>query len=132
MTLGTLSRRTLFRPHSSHYKNEKDMFIRVRGKDDTSMVITRDDDTPSFPLFWTEDTVVITNYDYDYLTITERELVDFLSRVFYCTFFFIVEKMSFIMVAERKVFLEKKKEGYNEQWTDNPKIHKGDHLINGN
>lgn len=32
MTLCTPSGRTLLKPHSNHYKNQKDMFVRVMGE----------------------------------------------------------------------------------------------------
>lgn len=119
----------------------EDNFVSVKGRDDASVAITRKDDAYRFPLFLTKDPMDITCFGYDYLTITEREIVNFLEefsitgrvvdldwredkkneeylrkfiiivvsslRLFYlpltyCLFFLFVEKVSSILVVERK------------------------------
>lgn len=52
----------------------------VTGRDDASVVITRKDGAHRFPLFFTKDPMDIKCFDYDYLTITEREMVNFLEE----------------------------------------------------
>lgn len=44
------------------------------------MVTTREDGALHFPLTWTKDLVVITNFNFDYVTPTEREAVQFLDE----------------------------------------------------
>lgn len=60
----------------------EDKFVSVRGRADASVVITRKDGAYRFPLFLTKDPMDITCFDYDYLTITEREIVIFLEEFF--------------------------------------------------
>lgn len=56
----------LFKPYSNHYKNLKEKFMRVRGKDGASMVTIGEDGTPRFPLSWIENLVAITSFNFDY------------------------------------------------------------------
>ena len=45
------------------------------------MVTAREDDTPCFPLCWTEDPLTIIGFDFDQLTITKKEVVTFLDEL---------------------------------------------------
>lgn len=62
--------------YSNNYKNWNDMFVGVRGRDSTSMVISEDDINYSFPLYKTSDHVVINNFNHYCQTITETKVLD--------------------------------------------------------
>lgn len=51
VTLNILFGRALFKPHSNHYKNWKDEFVRVKARYDASMVTTGADDALPFSQF---------------------------------------------------------------------------------
>lgn len=42
--------------------------------------MNREEDTIRFPLSWTEDPLEIIGFDFDYITITKREMVYFLDE----------------------------------------------------
>lgn len=65
-------------PYSNYFKSWKYMFVRVIWRDGTSMVTTWEDEIYYFPLYWTEDLMVINIFDFEYLTITEREMANVL------------------------------------------------------
>lgn len=59
------------------------MFVRVKRRDGVSTTRFGEDDTPRFPLSWTGDSIAITKFDFDYLTITKKEVAHYLDEFFY-------------------------------------------------
>lgn len=65
VTLSALLGITLFKIHSNHCKNWKDMFVKVLGKDGDSMVMTMSDGVPRFPLSREKDLVNIIGFKFE-------------------------------------------------------------------
>lgn len=80
VTLGALSKREQFNSHSNNYLNWKEKLIKLNGRDGASMVTIGADDTPGFHLTWTENPTEITGFNFDYLTIDEREVIQLLDE----------------------------------------------------
>lgn len=74
VTLCILSWRKMLKPHSEPYKDWKDTFLRVRGWDCASMITTKTNVTPRFPLLWARDPKNIIDSDFDYLTSFVQEV----------------------------------------------------------
>lgn len=56
-----------------------------------SIVTTTEDNAYHFPLYWTEDHVTINNFDFEYLIIKKREVVNVLEEFIIINFMEILE-----------------------------------------
>lgn len=79
VTLGGLLGNAPFKSHSNHYKNWKDMFARVRGREDSQIVVGAND-AYLFPLAWTDKLLTIARYEYKYLTSIKEKMVRLLKK----------------------------------------------------
>jgi hypothetical protein len=73
--------RGLFSLYSSNYKNYKDAFVRVRGREDCRDVMYAADDTPLFPFHWTTSPRLIRGAIYERLSEFERDTVAYLESL---------------------------------------------------
>lgn len=79
VTLDGLLGNAPFKPYSNHYKNWKNMFARVRGREDSQIVVGADD-AYLFPLAWTDKLLVIMGYKYKYLPFIKENMVRLLEK----------------------------------------------------
>jgi hypothetical protein len=70
-----------FELYASNYKNYKDTFLRVRGRDSYPDVMFDDNHEPLFPFYWTSDPRVIKGAHYESLDDFERESVAYLETL---------------------------------------------------
>jgi hypothetical protein len=81
ISLSSQPNRGLFDLNSSHYKNYKDSFVRVRGGEGCRDVMYFADDEPFFPFYWTPNPKLIKGAIYDRLSEFERETVAYLESL---------------------------------------------------
>lgn len=62
-------------PRHKTYRNWKEKFVRVRGRDYASMITAGVNGTPRFPLSWKRDLKIIIGFDFEYLTLVEKYVV---------------------------------------------------------
>ncbi|WJX62421.1 hypothetical protein P8452_47420 [Trifolium repens] len=75
VSLSAQPNRGLFTLYSSNYKNYKEAFVRVRGREGCRGVMYADDDTPLFPFHWTTNPRLIRGAIYERLSDFERDSV---------------------------------------------------------
>lgn len=56
------------------------MFVKVRGKDDSSMVMYKEDGKDRFRFYRIEDSTMVNGFNYDFI-ITEKEITNILDEL---------------------------------------------------
>jgi hypothetical protein len=81
VSLSSQPNRGLFDLYSSHFKNYKDSFVRVRGGEGCQDVMYFADGEPLFPFYWTSNPRVIKGSVYERLSDFERQTVAYLKTL---------------------------------------------------
>jgi hypothetical protein len=81
VSLSSQPNRGLFGLYISHYKNNKDAFVRVRGGGGCCDVMYLADDDPLFPFYWTPNPRLIKGAIYERLSEFERDTVAYLESL---------------------------------------------------
>lgn len=76
----------LLKPNYNPYTDWKNKFMKVRGQDFASMIMTEATDSPLFPLSRTSNLKVIVDFNFSIFTLAEQEVVNELTDFKFVSF----------------------------------------------